>query len=86
MFNDPGMSGTHSITQQVETALWRIAPEKVGKPLVVEDATPMIGNGVTTQALKVIHHGKRQTLIPPGRPVPGLGDAALPAPLPAGIL
>ncbi len=70
MLNDPGMVGTNSITQQVETALWRIAPEKAGKPLVVEDATPMIANGVTTQALKLISHGKRQTLIPTGRLVP----------------
>jgi hypothetical protein len=74
MLNDAGMVGSHSITQQVETALWYIAPEKVGKPLVVEDATPMIADGVTTQALKIIFHGKRQTLIPPGRPVPALAQ------------
>ena len=66
--------GSSSITQQVETALWRIAPEKVGKPLVVEDATPMIGKGVTTQALKVVYYGKRKTIIPPGRPVPALAQ------------
>ena len=35
MLDDPGMVGSDSITQQVQTALWRIAPEKVGKPLVV---------------------------------------------------
>lgn len=74
MLNDPGMVGTSSITQQVETALWRIAPEKVGKPLVVGDATPMIVDGVTTQALKLMFHGKRQTLIPPGRPVPAIAQ------------
>jgi len=74
MLNDPGMVGTSSITQQVETTLWRIAPEKVGKPLVVEEATPMIGNGVTTQALKVIFHGKRKTIIPPGRSVPAIAQ------------
>jgi hypothetical protein len=74
MLNDPGMVGSDSITQQVETALWRIAPEKVGKPLVVEDATPMIANGTTVQALKLIFHGKRQTLIPSGRPVPAIAQ------------
>jgi hypothetical protein len=70
MLDDPGMVGSDSITQQVKTALWRIAPEKVGKPLVVEEATPMITNGVTAQALKVIINGKRRSVIPPGRAVP----------------
>jgi len=74
MLNDPGMVGSSSITQQVETALWRIAPEKVGKPTVVEDATPMIANGTTLQALKLIFDGKRQTLIPSGRPVPAIAQ------------
>lgn len=74
MLNDPGMVGSSSITQQVETALWRIAPEKVGKPLVVEDATPMIASGITTEALKLLFYGKRQTLIPPGRPVPAVAQ------------
>ena len=74
MLNDPGMVGGSSITQQVATTLWRIAPEKVGKPLVVEDATPMIANGATSQALKLMFHGKRQILIPPGRPIPAIAQ------------
>jgi hypothetical protein len=74
MINDPGMVGGSSITQQVETALWRIAPEKVGKPLLVEDTTPMIVNGVTAEALKVTFHGERKTLIPAGRPVPAVAQ------------
>ena len=74
MLGDPGMVGGDSITQQVQTALWRIAPEKVGKPLVVEDTTPMIADGVTTQALKLMFRGKRQTLIPPGRRVPAIAQ------------
>jgi len=74
MLDDPGMVGSDSITQEVQTALWRIAPEKVGKPLVVEEATPMITNGVTAQALKVIINGKRQSLIPPGRAVPAVAQ------------
>lgn len=74
MLNDPGMVGSSSITRQVETTLWRIAPEKVGRPLVVEDATPMIANGMTIQALKLVFHGERRTLIPPGRPVPAIAQ------------
>lgn len=74
MRNDPGTVGTSSITQQVETALWRVAPEKIGKSLVVEDVTPIMAKGVTTQALKLVFHGKRQTLIPPGRPVPAIAQ------------
>ena len=74
MLNDPGMVGTSSITQAVQTALWRIAPEKVGKALVVEPATSIITNGVTSQAVKFLFYGKRQTLIPAGKPVPVLGQ------------
>ena len=70
MLNDPGMVGPESITQQVQTALWRIAPEKVGKPLVVEAATPMVVNGVTIEALKLDFLGERKTLIPLGRSIP----------------
>jgi hypothetical protein len=74
MLHDPGMLGSSSITQQVETTLWRIALEKVGKPLVVEAATPIISNGMTTAALKLMFSGKRQTLIPAGKPVPAVAQ------------
>ena len=74
MFSDQGMLGSSSIIQQVETTLWRIAPEKVGKPLVVEEATPMISNGVTTAALKLTLFGERKTLIPPGKAVPAVAQ------------
>jgi hypothetical protein len=70
MVDDPGMVGSSPITTQVETTLWRVAPEKVGKPLVVENATPIVTNGMTAQALKLVFYGKRQALIPEGRPVP----------------
>jgi hypothetical protein len=52
--------------------LWRIAPEKVGKPQVVEDATPIIANGVTTEAVQVEFKGQRRTLIPSGTAVPAI--------------
>jgi hypothetical protein len=71
MSNDPVL-GKGRITQAVQTALWRIAPEKVGKPFVVEEATPMITNGVTSEAVKFLFYGKRQTLVPEGMAVPGL--------------
>ena len=74
MLNDPGMVGTDSITQQVQIALWRIAPEKVGKPFVVEAATPMVVNGMTAEALKLDFLGQRKTLIPPGRSVPAVAQ------------
>src|SRR5437867_9641380 len=72
MLNDQGMIGSSPIKEQVETALWRIAQEQVGKPLVVENATPMIANGVTTEALKLIFYGERKTLIPAGTAVPAV--------------
>lgn len=74
MLDDQGMIGSSNIKDQVETTLWRVAPEKVGKPLVVEEATPMIANGLTTEALKLTFYGKRETLIPPGKPVPAVAQ------------
>jgi hypothetical protein len=72
MLNDPGMLGTHSITQYVEVTLWRIAPEKVGRPLVIESNTPIITNGVTSEAVKFLFYGKRQALVRSGSPVPAV--------------
>jgi len=70
MLDDRGTVGTNSIKEQIETALWRIAPEKVGKPVVVEESSPIIANGVTTEDLKILFYKRRQTLIPSGKPVP----------------
>jgi hypothetical protein len=58
------------LKEQLETALWRIAPEKVGKPLVIEDSTPMIAGGLTAQAVDVEFNGKRHTLVPRGQAIP----------------
>lgn len=74
MTNDTGMVGTSPIRGQVELALWRIAPEKVGKPIVVEDATPLIAHGVTTDAIKFLFYGEHKTLIPAGKSVPVLAQ------------
>jgi hypothetical protein len=74
MLSDPGMLGTSSITQYVEVTLWRIAPESVGKPLVVEANTPLITNGVTAEAVKFLFYGKRDPLVREGRSVPCLSQ------------
>jgi hypothetical protein len=74
MLNDPGMAGSSGITQQVADALWQIAPEKIGKPLVVEDSTPIIAGGVTTEAVKVVFQGQIKALISARRPVPAVAQ------------
>lgn len=63
-----------SLREDMETSLWRIAPEKTGKPLVVEEWTPMVANGVTTESLDVLYNGERRTLIRPGTGVPCVGE------------
>ncbi len=74
MLGDPGMVGDTSITQEVATTLWRIAPELTAKSLVVEAATPMITNGVTAEAVKVLYDGKHRPLIPAGRKAPAVSQ------------
>ncbi len=74
MLNDPGMVGTSSITQAVKTALWRIAPEQVGNPLLVETDTPIITNGITSGELKFQFKGERRTLLRAGRSVPAVAQ------------
>jgi hypothetical protein len=74
MMNDPGMVGSDSITNQVITALWRIAPEKAGHALVVEEATALVENGVTVAPIKALFMGKREILIPAGKTVPAAGQ------------
>jgi hypothetical protein len=70
MLVDPAKVGGDLLKAQVETALWRIAPEKISNPVAVESPTPMVADGVTTEALDVEFNGERHTLIRPGRPVP----------------
>jgi hypothetical protein len=77
------MNEGDSQKEDLETSLWRIAPEKTGTPLVVEDSTPMVANGVTTKTLDVLYNGERRTLIRHGTPLPcvtQLWDGAPPAP------
>lgn len=71
---DPGKVGNDTTKEQVETAIWRIAPEKIGKPFIVEESTPLVANGITTERVDVIFKGERGTLIRSGVPVPCLGQ------------
>jgi hypothetical protein len=68
--NDPGKLGNDTLREQVEIALWRIAPEKVGKPLIIEESTPLVAGGVTAEKVDIVFKGERGTLIPSGKPVP----------------
>jgi hypothetical protein len=64
MLNEPRVIADQSLTEQLQTALWQIAPERTGYPLVVEDATPAIANGVITQAVKFSYNGNKGTRLP----------------------
>jgi hypothetical protein len=66
---DPALKEQPDLKEQVENALWDLAPEKIAKPLVVEDATPMVTNGVTTEALSHEAYGELRTVIPRGKAV-----------------
>jgi hypothetical protein len=75
LLNDPGMVGTSSMAQYLARTIWHIAPEKVGQPLIVQDPTSIITtNGVTSEALKVLFHGERKTLIAAGKRVPAVAQ------------
>jgi hypothetical protein len=56
--------------EQVEFALWSIAPETIARVLVVENSTPMVVNGVTTEALIRRDGDRISTVIPSGSTVP----------------
>lgn len=70
--NDPAMPGQSGMKEQVETALMRIAPEKVGNPVVVEESTPMIAGQTLVEGLDVIYQGERRTMFRPGQAVPSV--------------
>jgi hypothetical protein len=81
---DPLTPTYPGLKEQFETALWRIAPEQVGRPLVVEPGTPVIAGGVTAESVDIQYKGERRTLIKLNRAVPCLTqfwDSAPRAPL-----
>jgi hypothetical protein len=75
------------VRDEVDDLLWGLVPEKVAKPLVVEESTPMVAGGITTEALSQRGWGygpdeKLFTLIPQGKAVrcamyQGVGDQPL---------
>jgi hypothetical protein len=78
--NDPTTDNYKGLKEQIETVLWRIAPDKVGKPLVIEETTPLIAGGVTAELVETVYNGQRRTLIQTNRAVPCLSQFAYSAP------
>jgi hypothetical protein len=78
--NDPTTDNYKGLKEQFETVLWRIAPDKVGKPLVIEETTPLIAGGVTAELVEMVYNGQRRTLIQTNRAVPCLSEFAYGAP------
>ena len=70
--DDATNRGNKDLKRQLETAIWRIAPAKVGLPLVIEDSTPAITNGVTSEVVEVEYKGERKPFVPAGQRVPCL--------------
>ena len=74
LLRDPALNQDGSLKYEVQNILWNLAPEKVAKPLVVEEPTPMVVEGATTEALSQRGWGygpddKLFTLIPQGKRV-----------------
>jgi hypothetical protein len=67
VWQDPALNKQPDVKEQVENALWSLAPERIAKPMIVEDATPMVANGVTTEALSHEAYGEVWTMIPKGK-------------------
>ena len=60
------------LLQQVELALWRIAPEKTPKALLVEKDSPLARTNVASANLIMEFEGKRVAGIKTGNPLPRL--------------
>ena len=58
------------LLQQVELALWRIAPEKTPKALLVEKDSPLARTNVATGDLTMEFEGRRAKGIKTGNPLP----------------
>lgn len=71
---DTAKVGNIPITNAVETALWRIAPEKVGKPLMIAEDSSMSNGARTHCSIEFQFQGQRKTIIPAGQLIPCVGD------------
>lgn len=63
-------AANNDLKKQADIALWRIAPEKTAKAVIVEERTPIVVNGATTEAMDLALRGERRRLIKPGTAVP----------------
>lgn len=57
------------VKEEADELLWSLVPEKIAKPLVIEEPTPMVAAGITTEALWRASDGELWTLVPQGKPV-----------------
>jgi hypothetical protein len=69
---DPLTATNQALKQQFEYVIWQIAPEHVGIRTIVEESTPLIASGMTTQAVDFVYKGQRRKFITTGRQVPCL--------------
>ena len=58
------------LLQQVELALWRIAPEKTPKAFLVEKDSPLWVDGVAAAELIMEFEGERRTMLKSGAALP----------------
>jgi len=62
--------GSTPIKEAVETALWRIAPEQVGFPLVIAENASLTNGAFTINALDFQYNDQRKKVVPAGKPIP----------------
>jgi hypothetical protein len=67
---DAAMNARSPIKGQVETTLWRIAPEKVGRPLVIAEDAAMTNGGLTAGTVDFQFNGLRRTVLPGDKSIP----------------
>jgi hypothetical protein len=69
VLQDKTVPPDENLKNELVSALWDLVPEKIAKPLIVEDFTPMVTNGVTSETLYRREFGEMWALIPTGRNV-----------------
>lgn len=55
------------VRDEIDNVLWDLAPERIAKPLVIEEHTPMVAGGITTQTLSRLEGGELYAVIASGR-------------------
>jgi hypothetical protein len=72
--DDLARSGDNVHKGIIEHSLWHIAPESVGKPLIVAEAIAVVTNSATAESLDIESNGQRRTLVPAGKRIPCEGQ------------